>query len=178
MDLAAAFEKIAQSTVREQNNERNLKACLAHARPLLEVLAKIKAIAPTGAVEGEHFYFTDKFYPHSACNGSLSLQVGFVDDGGREWIKLPGEHDTFRKGPVKYVDFNINPDGSAFAVRQDQVKPDPKAMFGYLGTLIEVSNVIELLPILASWVEDNMPYAVEPLIPKPYLSTGGHGIEM
>ena len=169
MNLTEAFEEIAQDTIRQQTDERNLRQCLEHAKPLLNILSKIKAAA--GTQNDQQFYFSNDHF-HTSSDGYLTLQVGLTKDGN--WIPVQGgEPDKFNRGLTKSAVFSIHVNGHVHAVRYDQGEKNFLAPCGYDFTVTKTDNVKVALPFLSAWVEDNMPEVVESIIPKPVVSTGG-----
>lgn len=169
-DLSKAFTGIAASAASEQDRLRLVAKSREFAQPLFAVLDKIKS----GVAGSESAGFLIDEY--STWGGGIVLQVGLQNinpgkDAANNW-------EALGKG-YKRVNLFIDPEGTAAAVRWDQMKPDRNVWpDGVSPTQSRFQTVNELMPVLAAWVQDNMPQTAKALVAPPPSKKNYSGIDI
>ena len=172
MNLAEVFVGIASAEASEQSRLRLLEQSRQHARPIAVVLDKIQRV-PDDAEIG-HFQIVE----YSTMGGDCVYSVGLKAQDGENDDNADINWNMISAGPAhRNIELFVSPDGRASAVRWDQMNEDWSVLPAKVSpTLIQAKTVNELMPTLASWVEDNMPHAAKALLPQNRPRQYAHGM--
>jgi hypothetical protein len=170
MTLADVFETTASAAASEQERLREVARCRENAQPILAVIEKIRA-SGSDADPGR-FHVIEG----STMGGSFTLDIGLQnrngtnDDEYTNWCDIPNH--ARRK-----ITLHFDIDGHATAVRWDQMKPSRSVQpDGVSPTLTQCTSARAVVPVLAAWVQDNMPEAAKKLTAPPPQQVRSHGL--
>jgi hypothetical protein len=168
MNLAEQFEGIHRDVTYRQNEQDKLDKALKLIEPLVRALQRIKLMSFKDAGEfsvrvgrsrlmtGDGTVFADEL---SVRDNFIRVEAGLVTGDRYHYVPRTKDDKKFVRPLVRCIRFKIYLDGSAEVVREDKPRQGWDES-GYSGERVKVSNVTQIMPILASWIQDNVPEAV------------------